>query len=547
MLTKVAVVFLALAGFGYIAAVFVGDVLVYIVCFSVLVAAVLFGLLVAISNLLWRFSGGFLGRKYKVKKCYFNLVFFAWAVLFLIGARILNKSLLADVSAPFEFLGNGMIFTFSIFLAWNLIRRGKARTIFAGSAIFILFVGALTFVGSITSGSGKSWKVDSTDALKSLGYVAWVPAEDNIEKRGVIQYERTLAFEGFNLYNSWALPEVYLIDMQGNVVHKWATSVKGIDNLRHHAEIRENGDLLVVAGDQMLMKLDWNSNIKWKTRMRAHHDFCVGRNGEIYAIGRDDRLVFRRGVPVPILDDYVAVISPDGTILKKISVYELVKEHISLQRLIEIYRWILSYENMKKIFKLKAERGYSCKSDSGFDILHTNSIKIMDRDIEGFCKKGDWLISIRELDFIGILDVGKKEFVWQWNEGELDRQHYPTLLENGNVLVFDNGVHRNFSRVIELDPLSKKVVWEYKAEPREDFFAPWMGSCQRLPNGNTLITESTKGRVFEVTREGEVVWDFYNPDIKTKRKKRRSIYRMIRAAKPESYVHPARSCSGDVR
>jgi len=272
--------------------------------------------------------------------------------------------------------------------------------------------------------------------------------------------------------------------------------------------------------------------------MRAHHDFCVGRNGEIYAIGREDRLVFRRGLPVPILDDYIAVISPDGTILKKISIYELVKEHISLQRLIGIYRGILSYENMKKIFKLKADCGYACKSDSGFDILHTNSIKIMDRDIEGFCKKGDWLISIRELNFIGILDVGKKEFVWQWGGGELDRQHYPTLLENGNVLVFDNGVHRNFSRVIELDPLSKKVVWEYKAEPREDFFSPWMGSCQRLPNGNTLITESTKARVFEVTSQGEVVWEFYNPDIRTKRKKRRTICRMLRVAKPERYVNP---------
>ncbi|MHC4106246.1 MAG: hypothetical protein ACYSR9_14985, partial [Planctomycetota bacterium] len=160
MLTKVAVVFLALAGIGYIAAACIGDVFVYIVCFLVLVAAVLFGLLVAISNLLWRFSGGFLERKYKVKKGYFSLVFFIWAAFFLIGARILNKSLLADVSAPFEFLGNVMIFTFSIFLAWNLIRRGKGRTIFAGSVIFILFVGALTFVASITSGSDKSWKVN---------------------------------------------------------------------------------------------------------------------------------------------------------------------------------------------------------------------------------------------------------------------------------------------------------------------------------------------------------------------------------------------------
>jgi hypothetical protein len=38
-----------------------------------------------------------------------------------------------------------------------------------------------------------------------------------------------------------------------------------------------------------------------------------------------------------------------------------------------------------------------------------------------------------------------------------------------------------------------------------------MGSAQRLPNGNTLITEASFGRFFEVTKEGEIVWDYVNP------------------------------------
>jgi hypothetical protein len=38
-----------------------------------------------------------------------------------------------------------------------------------------------------------------------------------------------------------------------------------------------------------------------------------------------------------------------------------------------------------------------------------------------------------------------------------------------------------------------------------------MGNAQRLPNGNTLITESAFGRFFEVTREGEIVWEYVNP------------------------------------
>ena len=44
------------------------------------------------------------------------------------------------------------------------------------------------------------------------------------------------------------------------------------------------------------------------------------------------------------------------------------------------------------------------------------------------------------------------------------------------------------------------------------FFSATMGSVQRLPNGNTLVTESLSGRVFEITPENDVVWDYVTPD-----------------------------------
>ena len=44
-----------------------------------------------------------------------------------------------------------------------------------------------------------------------------------------------------------------------------------------------------------------------------------------------------------------------------------------------------------------------------------------------------------------------------------------------------------------------------------DFYSRSGGGCQRLPNGNTLITSSDDGHAFEVTREGDVVWEFFNP------------------------------------
>jgi hypothetical protein len=57
------------------------------------------------------------------------------------------------------------------------------------------------------------------------------------------------------------------------------------------------------------------------------------------------------------------------------------------------------------------------------------------------------------------------------------------------------------------------------------------GGAQRLPNGNTLITESDKGRAFEVTREGEIVWDFYNPDTGSEGRTG-IIYRFFRITDP---------------
>ena len=73
------------------------------------------------------------------------------------------------------------------------------------------------------------------------------------------------------------------------------------------------------------------------------------------------------------------------------------------------------------------------------------------------------------------------------------------------------GVSTPSSRVIEVDPRTKTVEWEYADEMRTAFFSPYMGAAQRLWNGNTLITESATGRLFEVTRGGEVVWEYVIP------------------------------------
>jgi hypothetical protein len=61
-----------------------------------------------------------------------------------------------------------------------------------------------------------------------------------------------------------------------------------------------------------------------------------------------------------------------------------------------------------------------------------------------------------------------------------------------------------YSRVIEINPAKNEIVWKYQDKPAWNFFSPRMGNAQRLPNGNTLITESSFGPFFEVTKEGRL-------------------------------------------
>ena len=58
-----------------------------------------------------------------------------------------------------------------------------------------------------------------------------------------------------------------------------------------------------------------------------------------------------------------------------------------------------------------------------------------------------------------------------------------------------------------------EIYWEYKGIDKTSYFDSWIrGAQHRLPNGNTLITESQGGRLLEVTREHKIVWEYYNPD-----------------------------------
>jgi hypothetical protein len=112
------------------------------------------------------------------------------------------------------------------------------------------------------------------------------------------------------------------------------------------------------------------------------------------------------------------------------------------------------------------------------------------------------------------------------------RPHEPVLLDNGRMLIFDNeGWARGgakLSRALEFDPITQEIKWSYAGPP--DFHSAICGLVQRLPNGNTLITVSTEGRVIEVTPEGRVVWEFLNPHSAVVQGQERvaTIFEMVR-------------------
>jgi outer membrane protein assembly factor BamB len=150
-----------------------------------------------------------------------------------------------------------------------------------------------------------------------------------------------------------------------------------------------------------------------------------------------------------------------------------------------------------------------------FDWAHNNTCEVLPdnptaRQDTRF-RAGNLLFSYRSLDIIGVIDRDSGDIVWAWGPGDLDGQHQPTMLPNGRIMIYDNGTCRGWSRVIELDPLGGEIVWSYTATPKESFFSGFISGAQRLPNQNTLICEGATGRLFEVTLDGEIVWEFKSP------------------------------------
>jgi hypothetical protein len=195
----------------------------------------------------------------------------------------------------------------------------------------------------------------------------------------------------------------------------------------------------------------------------------------------------------PVLEDYVAFLDADGSELRNVSVLDCLKNANATEL----------------IARMRA-----LADDGNGDILHTNSLEIVGEQLASRLpdvNPDHVLISMREIHAIAILDLERQVAVWTAT-GVFRAQHHATVLEDGNILIFDNqGPGEDYSAVREYFPETMSEVWSYIGSPERPFHSATVGATYRTPNGNTLIIEGKKGRTFEVTPAREIVWEYLNP------------------------------------
>jgi len=340
--------------------------------------------------------------------------------------------------------------------------------------------------------------------IRSLPYLSSGTKAAGSVETGVVLHNPEKVFPGVNLYTSGHADEAYLIDMEGSLIKKWSYPRNKLEPDRkvgrgrgalsgiRFAHAFENLDLLAIYDYQGLVKLDKDSREIWTYRGEAHHDLWITPDNDIY-------LLTAREVPIPrlnrkttILVDYVTVLDEGGKEKASYSILEMLEE--------SPFSFLLPIVN-------------HIQETEALDILHANSIQVFDGSQVARSKRlfqeGNILFSLRNLSFVFIYDPRNQEIVWGWGPTNIAFQHKARLLDNGNIIIFNNGMES--SAVVEIDPLSGEVIWEYRGEGEDGFLTRLLGSAQRLPNGNTLVVDSNSGTAFELTPGKEIVWRFVNP------------------------------------
>lgn len=366
--------------------------------------------------------------------------------------------------------------------------------------------------------------------LAALGYVPGVTDEVDASRSGVVLHDPARASPGVNVYCSVRGDRVRFLDMEGRSLHTLALDDPG-EGADCMVEPYGERGFLVVTWPSLTLH-DFDSRVVWKSVEGQHHDVSADAAGHLWTLLQQEAELRVGQRTLPIVESILARQGAAGELELQIPLSRLFSRFVPEERL----------ARLEELVKRGAQASPEFADAS--DLFHFNTVEVLDRDL-AVGRRGQLLLCARELDLVAVVDPAAPAIVWSWGPGELDRPHHPSVLPNGNLLIFDNGNRRGWSRLVELEPASGKIVWEYRGEPPESFSSPVRGAAQPLPNGNVLVTESTRGRVFEVTRGGEIVWSFLNPDFE--QGSRRQIYRMLRVA-PErfaTWAAPPKETDGD--
>lgn len=356
------------------------------------------------------------------------------------------------------------------------------------------------------SARAQAARVEEADRqrMEALGYEAWVKEGEVPGRTGVTLYDRRRTAPGYVLFPNRGSCNAQLIDNSGKVVHSWQGSLPGFWS---DVELMPDGALYVVGATddefahqltaRYLRKLSWDGKVLWQSSFPAHHDVERAPGGRLLTLSSVERETETFGRGRRLIDDHVVVLDAEGRTLEELSLHDL---------------FLASPEGVRfgPYHRLEQRNG-----NIVLDAFHANSVQwIEPGKLAGkhpVYREGNFLVCIRHQNVVVVIDPRKRKIVWSWGQGTLEGPHSARMLASGNVLVFDNGLARRTSRILEVDPRTSRIVWSYEAPNPKEFFTPYGGSCQRLKNGNTLIAETRRGRLFEVDARGRIVWSFVNP------------------------------------
>lgn len=320
------------------------------------------------------------------------------------------------------------------------------------------------------------------------------------------------AFDGYTFFASVRGHHATVVNMAGQIVHQWHHAegiqhIKLLDNghlLIQTLPSPESGELHEIGGSAgAMIELDRNGNTVWEHRdLTQHHDYVRLANGNTVYLAWDriPRELSRRIQGGHHHEDDPEQMWGD-----------VVREVDATGRLVREWR---SWEH------LDIDLDVICPLESHKEWTHANSLEVLDN--------GDWLISFRLTSTIVIVDGATGAITWRWGPKdvfaghdkkfgppELSHQHNAQMLDTGNIMAFDNGCHRRrgptWSRIVEIDPSTYEFKWTFAGRTILEFYSFMTSGAQRLPNGNTLITEGATGRILEVTPEHEAVWEYVSP------------------------------------